>query len=284
MKLIDVLVKELPQRGGWPEYVAAMAQDADGAVQNYRGTDDIRIDSQHASGTSRIIGSYSIAEDEVRAATDRLTAIITRAQYESALAASEGWIEWNGGECPVNDDCIVDVKFMCGQVENAMPARYWEWGNQDHRRDIISYRLHKPGINSRANDDRLEQDLNECIGQDVDMPEWSGDGLPPAGCECEAKYRDADNAEWFSFRCVGVDCGVAFGWAGKEAVILGKGSYEFLPLRTEAEKVREKLAASLHVAAGAIPIEVKGIGPLYFELADAIISGSIFGTTFKAEK
>lgn len=48
-----------------------------------------------------------------------------------------------------------------------------------------------------------------------------------------------NDGEWFFFRCVGVDCGVAFGWAGKDAVTLGKGSYEFRPLRTEAERKRE---------------------------------------------
>lgn len=75
--------------------------------------------------------------------------------------------------------------------------------------------------------------------------EWSGDGLPPVGCECEARYREVDGAEWFFFRCVGVDCGVAFGWAGKEAVAIGKGSYEFRPLRTEADKKRDAAAKEM---------------------------------------
>lgn len=73
------------------------------------------------------------------------------------------------------------------------------------------------------------------------QPVWDGEGLPPVGCECEAKYRDAANAEWVLFRCVGVDCGVAFGWAGKEAVTLGKGSYEFRPIRSEADKKRAEI-------------------------------------------
>lgn len=69
-------------------------------------------------------------------------------------------------------------------------------------------------------------------------PAWNGKGLPPSGVECEARLR-CNDGEWFFFRCVGVDCGVAFGWAGKEAVTLGKGSYEFRPLRTEAERKRD---------------------------------------------
>lgn len=195
-----------------------------------------------------------------------------------------GWIQWAGGECPVDSDAIVEVKFRWHNQHqyNNDRAGDFDWAHAGSSSDIIAYRLHNPDANSRANDDRLEQNLNECIGQDV-VTEWDGDGLPPAGCECEARYRNA-NAEWAFFRCVVVDCGVAFGWSGKEAVTLGIDSYEFRPLRTEAEMARDKLAASLHIAAGASPIKLNGIGPLYFKLADAIISGSVFGTTFKAGK
>ena len=195
-----------------------------------------------------------------------------------------GWIQWAGGDCPVDSDAIVEVKFRWHDQHqyNNDRAGDFDWAHAGSSSDIIAYRLQHPGFKSRANDDQLEQDLNECIGQNVDQT-WNGDGLPPAGCECEARYRNA-NAEWAFFRCVVVDCGVAFGWSGKEAVTLGIDSYEFRPLRTEAEMARDKLAASLHIAAGASPIELNGIGPLYFKLADAIISGSVFGTTFKAGK
>lgn len=75
-------------------------------------------------------------------------------------------------------------------------------------------------------------------------PAWNGEGLPPSGVECEARLR-CNDGEWFFFRCVGVDCGVAFGWAGKEAVTLGKGSYEFRQLRTEAERKRDEAAEAI---------------------------------------
>lgn len=75
-------------------------------------------------------------------------------------------------------------------------------------------------------------------------PAWNGEGLPPSGVECEARLR-CNDGEWFFFRCVGVDCGVAFGWAGKEVATLGKGSYEFRPLRTEAEKKRDEAAEAI---------------------------------------
>jgi len=37
------------------------------------------------------------------------------------------------------------------------------------------------------------------------------------------------------------------------------------------------LAKALYIAAGAVPIEVVGIGPLYLELADKIIAGEVAG-------
>lgn len=114
MKLIDILVRELPKRGGWPEGVAAMAQDADGAVQNYSGTDHIRIHHDVATGNSRIPSSYSIDAGDVPASLDRLTAIITREQYEAALAASKQG--WNGeGLPPVG--CQVETLFNGEWVE-----------------------------------------------------------------------------------------------------------------------------------------------------------------------
>ncbi|ELY2767140.1 hypothetical protein SMC44_002659 [Cronobacter malonaticus] len=75
------------------------------------------------------------------------------------------------------------------------------------------------------------------------QPVWDGEGLPPVGCECEARF--ILGGKWFFFRCVAVDCGIAFGWAGKEAVTLDKGSYEFRPIRSEADKRRDEAISAL---------------------------------------
>lgn len=117
------------------------------------------------------------------------------------------------------------------------------------------------------------------------QPVWNGEGLPPVGCECEARYREADGAEWFFFRCVGVDCGIAFGWAGKEAVTLGKGSYEFRPIRSGADKNREEGVIALAKAGGALEFKYgeklgdseRLVGEAWYELYDKIAAGEVKG-------
>lgn len=276
MKLIDLLVKELPHRGGWPEGALNATQDKDGEVCFSAGAVP---EFGYAAWEG---GDWCGNEFYTTRASDYDTAIITREQYESELAASKavvghnGWIKWAGGECPVDSDAIVEVKCRWHnqhQYNNDRAGDFY-WAHTGSNADIIAYRLQHPGFKSRANDDRLEQDLNECIGQDVDTLEWNGEGLPPAGCECESRYR-TDNAEWAFFRCVGVDCGVAFGWSGKEAVTLGIDNYEFRPLLTEAERAREDAETAIRTClagtgAGITPLAAKGI-------YEAIAAGKIPG-------
>ena len=109
-----------------------------------------------------------------------------RLEVQQPTANTDGWIEWAGGECPVDVDTRVEVQLRNpGNYHKCMPARAdsWDWGNDGVDGDIIAYCLHQPqDANSRANDDRLnhhvhsgvhghttgkpeEADLNECIGQ-----------------------------------------------------------------------------------------------------------------------
>lgn len=150
MKLIDLLVQELPKRGGWPDGVDSIHQDHDGEIYAWSGS------------SAKFLFRTDIIADNCRpfGLDESIENMVSRNQYKSVFALSQ-------------------------------------------------------------------------------KPAWNGEGVPPVGCECEAKYRESDSAEWFLFRCVSVDCGVAFGWAGKEAVTLGKGNYEFRPLRTEADKKRD---------------------------------------------
>lgn len=59
----------------------------------------------------------------------------------------DGWIEWRGGECPVDDSTIVDIKHRDGRVaEGEMAGNYiWTHGYYHYltetAADIIAYRI-----------------------------------------------------------------------------------------------------------------------------------------------
>ena len=53
------------------------------------------------------------------------------------------WIEWKGGECPVQENTAIEVKLRNGTVSSAWLAKGWVWehGILSPRADIIAYRI-----------------------------------------------------------------------------------------------------------------------------------------------
>lgn len=285
MKLIDILVEELPKRGGWPDGVRYITQD--NGYDTYKGTicgyDSLpefnrkiwlsNKPDRHANVVIMRINNIS---------SDYTTAIITREQYESALAAkNEGWIEWGGGECPVPRGTLVDVKYLCGDVNRHIKAGELDssgsidtafavrWSKLGAEYDIIAYRLHQPeeAAQSKAGD---EADMNECIVQDI-APVWNGDGLPPVGCFCE--ITDPNGMLVYGQG----ESGEVIAHVENTAVIrmsYGLGCFEagFLrPLRTEAERKREDVRKAIYAAMNIID------GDIADAIYDAIAAGKIPG-------
>lgn len=55
----------------------------------------------------------------------------------------DGWIPWTGGECPVDRETHVDVRYRCGGEQHDAPARIYRWGHRSTDTDIIAYRISK---------------------------------------------------------------------------------------------------------------------------------------------
>lgn len=267
MKLIDLLVKELPKRGGWPEGAReTIEMHMDGGIffDGNCAPDEFTL-PQCSNGWAPGMGRFS---NEV-----------TRDKYESALAKNDGWIEWGGGERPVEEGALVDVRFRDGDDDRNIEAIDLLWNHENWSADIIAYRLHKPDINSLASDDRLEHDLNECIGQDVDMPEWNGEGLPPVGTVCMANLANG----WTDVKVAYI--GDEGGW--REALVFEIKSTkpawadEFRPLRTEAERKRDdaKKAISELRDRDGYKLAACMIDPIY----DAIAAGKIPGVKLEVK-
>lgn len=101
MKLIDMLVKELPKRGGWP----------DGAVECCRQYGENSIDFYDETGNwdddCYLKYGKDFAKDCIYEETSRSYRLqsISRSEYESALSASQK-PAWNGeGLPPVGCEC-----------------------------------------------------------------------------------------------------------------------------------------------------------------------------------
>lgn len=96
-------------------------------------------------------------------------------KYKSALEGSDGWTEWHGGDCPVDSDAIVEVKYRnpSRNKYNNDRAGDFTWSHDGSNGDIIAYRMQQPTKSEQACDDSTEtddeDDLNECIGQDFDV-------------------------------------------------------------------------------------------------------------------
>lgn len=95
MKLIDLLVQELPKRGGWPDCVDSIHQDHDGEIYAWTGS------------SCKLLFRTGIIADNCRpyGLDESIENMVTRNQYKSALALLQK-PEWNGeGLPPVGCEC-----------------------------------------------------------------------------------------------------------------------------------------------------------------------------------
>lgn len=99
MKLIDMLVQELPKRGGWPEGAMSITQDNDGSLCVW-DTNDPHYDGlswKHHTGNSLMY--FWCGEWVMPLSYDHKVAIVTYWQYKAALAESKK-PAWNGEGLP----------------------------------------------------------------------------------------------------------------------------------------------------------------------------------------
>lgn len=257
MKLIDILVEELPKCGGWDAKWHQCAQDGNGEVCfftsgeiHFRGIFDAW--SIPPGSVSRHDGKARL---EALLADDYSETIITREQYEAALAAkNDGWIDWGGGECPVPEGALVDVRYRDSKkfpdkmrtvaaIFCGFGATKKHWTHHGLPNDIIAYRLHKPKEVTEADG---EADLNECIGHDV-ATAWNGERKPTIGTKCEHH----SGGQWEVVTIAGIYENFVTGftdyWMVKEdgsSYTVGN-PYRFRPIRSEADRKREEAVKAI---------------------------------------
>lgn len=162
MKLLDILVQELPKRGGWPAGVNRISMFDSGFIY---------FDGKAAPGSFTL----PFCSDGWRKGMNpAYTNNVTQEEYKLALP----WVEWDayGKENrPVLATTYVEVKLKDGDISEGEAGKFrWNhWPGCNYDRDIIAYR----------------------VIIDDDIQKWDGIGVPPVGTECEFH---AQSGEWGS--------------------------------------------------------------------------------------
>ena len=64
-----------------------------------------------------------------------------RAIWKRKQKQDDGWIEWRGGECPVDPGAAVRVQFRGPYFESWPAAGFWRWRHDGNDCDIVAYRI-----------------------------------------------------------------------------------------------------------------------------------------------
>lgn len=63
--------------------------------------------------------------------------------------SDEGWIEWGGGQSPVEYDTPVSVRFRDGEISKCVHhARCYRWTHENQVDDVVAYRIVGPRTNT----------------------------------------------------------------------------------------------------------------------------------------
>ena len=184
------------------------------------------------------------------------------------------------------------MKLMKGNAyyagyENARKGGNAAWYGPASELDEYAEGVRDFHADQRLKDAVLEQDLNECIGQETatqqfeslardpsDSAAWNVNGVPPVGCECE--FKPYDNSEWRIGTVnylsnhtivIGLDKTDDEGMA---EIVKHPRTLMYRPIRTEAQRKRDEVinALSEHFGHGARLYNISG-------LYDKIAAGKI---------
>lgn len=140
--LIEAGVTQFPHGAKW------VAQCSKGKLASFYGGER----PKHNRGESFHYGDYCGARHDVELPTlvqSWHQTVLSRAEFDQIVAETasdaDGWIEWRGGERPVDVDALVCCKWRSGKVSiTAYRAGSLSWRNNGNAEDIIAYRLHEP--------------------------------------------------------------------------------------------------------------------------------------------
>jgi len=103
---------------------------------------------------------------------------------------NDDWIPWNGGNCPVPPNTLVEVKFDSGEPPIIhLKARLYYWGNNPEYSNIVAYRVVK-----ETNVEQAKQEPAKKPHKHLEVAtKWLSDMSLPLQC------RDYDYQPWVDY-------------------------------------------------------------------------------------
>lgn len=154
------LAKVINENGGWPSDEASFAaqdkiddESNDNTISFYSGKVKPTRLANDSMWRCENSGSHFMGYEKTIRRCNLLEnwhqTCLSREEYYHAYpdVDADGWIEWKGGECPVDGRSLVSYKMRDGGTcEDGEEAADLVWEHRLGGYDIIAYSLHKPEV------------------------------------------------------------------------------------------------------------------------------------------
>ena len=163
-KCKQALADLINANGGWVDGEAIFAaMDGNGDLFGYSGRPQWTVSHGHWYGHTLTCWFFSPI-----VINNHHQTILSREEYYQAypMTDDDGWIEWKGGECPVDGESIVDVEFNSGNIVSGV-AKGLSWRHEWKYSNVIAYRPHKPDV---------KPELCESVMRSIPEPEFDDAG------------------------------------------------------------------------------------------------------------
>lgn len=192
------LAKVINENGGWPSDDANFAaqdkidgESNDNTISFYSGKVKPTRLANNSMWRCENSGSHFMGYEKTISGCELIAnwhqTCLSIEEYYQAYPKddADGWIEWNGGDCPVGEGDRIDVKFSDGD-EFFDVGSDWDWGVDAGGCNIIAYRLHK----------QADPEFCESVTRAIPEPDEQVWTNPPSIEQLAADYRNAkDYAE-----------------------------------------------------------------------------------------
>lgn len=135
----DRLDAALTQVARLREALAGVLTDIDALVDQSEGVAGLHLNGDVAPWADLLPGGRY--ETWLATVADARAALAETADTPAPAPASGGWTKWEGGECPVAEWVVVEVRYRDTRTARLYSPRQFRWRHEQNMFDIVEYRI-----------------------------------------------------------------------------------------------------------------------------------------------